>query len=228
VHLSTERTIAGDGERRAAGVGTVVTKPSQRRATRSTRFSLALVALVVLLTLGGGVGAWLLPETPFQRDAGSVAAAAVFTSSYVALAIGRVPGLALDRAGVALVGAALMVACGGLPLDEAYRAIDLDTLTLLLGVMIVVAHLRLSGFFSEASAWVIRRAHRPMMLLAAITAISGLLSAFLVNDAICLVLTPLVVDLVRSLRRNPVPYLLAVAMASNIGSTATITGNPQI
>ena len=227
MHLSTERTIAGDGERRAAGVGTVVTKPSQRRATRSTRFSLALVALVVLLTLAGGVGAWLLPETPFQRDAGSVAAAAVFTSSYVALAIGRVPGLALDRAGVALVGAALMVACGALPLDEAYKAVDLDILTLLLGMMIVVAHLRLSGFFLVASAWVVRRAHRPLMLLAAVTTIAGVFSAFLVNDTICLVLTPLVIDLVRPLRRNPIPYLLAVAMASNVGSTATITGNPQ-
>jgi hypothetical protein len=72
-----------------------------------------------------------------------------------------------------------------------------------------------------------RRAHHPLALLAAVTAVDGVFSAFLVNDAICLVLAPLVLELTLSLRRNPVPYLLAVAIASNIGSTATITGNPQ-
>jgi Na+/H+ antiporter NhaD/arsenite permease-like protein len=94
-------------------------------------------------------------------------------------------------------------------------------------MMIVVANLRLSGFFAHASVWVMRRAHYPLALLAAVTAVAGLFSAFLVNDAICLVLAPLVLELTLSLRRNPVPYLLAVAMASNIGSAATITGNPQ-
>ncbi|MFL5266926.1 MAG: anion transporter [Stellaceae bacterium] len=199
----------------------------RRRPFRLTWLSRALVGTVVLVALAAGVLAWLRPETPFQRDAGWLGASAVFVSSYVALAIGRVPGLALDRAGVALVGAALMVACGALPLDDAYKAVDLDTLTLLLGMMIVVAHLRLSGFFTLASTWIIRRARTPMMLLGAITIIAGAFSAFLVNDTICLVLTPLVLDLARSARRNPIPYLLAVAMGSNIGSTATITGNPQ-
>ena len=150
-----------------------------------------------------------------------------FAASYVALAFGRVPGLAIDRAGVALVGASLMVASGALPLDEAYKAIDLDTLTLLLGMMILVANLRLSGFFAMTGGWVMRRAHRPLALLAAVAATAGVFSAFLVNDAVCLVLAPLVIELSLALRCNPVPYLLAVAMASNIGSTATITGNPQ-
>ena len=120
-----------------------------------------------------------------------------------------------------------MVACGALPLDEAYKAVDLDTLTLLLGMMILVANLSLSGFFVMAGGWVMRRAHRPLALLAAVTAIAEVFSAFLVNEAVCLVLGPLVTELTLTLRRNPVPYLLAVAMASNIGSTATITGNPQ-
>ena len=137
------------------------------------------------------------------------------------------PGLSIDRAGVALVGACLMVASGAMPLADAYKAIDFDTITLLLGMMIVVANLRLSGFFALANAWVARRAHRPLVLLAAIVAVSGVFSAFLVNDAICLVLAPLVLDLAVGMRRNPLPYLLAVAMASNVGSTATITGNPQ-
>src|SRR4029077_20644077 len=132
------------------------------------------------------------------RDARWIAATGIFASSYLGLAVGRVPGLALDRAGIALVGAAMMIACGALRLDEAYAAIDLDTLTLLLGMMIVVAHLRLSGFLSLATEFITRGTHRPLALLAAITAIAGVLSAFLVNDAICLVLTPLVIELARS------------------------------
>jgi Citrate transporter/ABC transporter substrate binding protein len=87
--------------------------------------------------------------------------------------------------------------------------------------------LRLSGFFGVATAWVMAHVRRPLILLGAVVATSGVFSAFLVNDAICLVLTPLVLELTVALRRRPVPYLLAVAMASNVGSTATITGNPQ-
>jgi di/tricarboxylate transporter len=108
---------------------------------------------IVLLALAGGLGPSLLPGTLVGRDARWVAAAVVFAASYLALAVGRVPGLAIDRAGVALVGACLMVAGGALPLAGAYKAVDLDTLTLLLGVMIVVANLRLSGFFTQASSW---------------------------------------------------------------------------
>ena len=155
------------------------------------------------------------------------AAIAVFAVTYLVVAIGRLPGFQLDRAGAALVGASLMVAVGALPLEEAPKAIDFDTIILLLGVMIVVANLRLSGFFYIVNGWVVTRTRYPIVLLASIVLVSGVLSAFLVNDTVCLVLTPLVLDLVTRLRRNPVPYLLAIAMASNIGSTATITGNPQ-
>src|SRR6266851_8217861 len=202
---------------------------SGHRSVRRHSVTLSVVSTVtiVLLALAGGLVPLLLPGTLAGRDAPSVAAVAIFAASYLALAVGRVPGLAIDRAGVALVGACLMVASGALPLADAYKAVDLDTLTLLLGMMIVVANLRLSGFFAQANGWVMRRAHHPLVLLAAVTAIAGVFSAFLVNDAICLVLAPLVLELALSLRRNPVPYLLAVAMASNIGSAATITGNPQ-
>ena len=154
-------------------------------------------------------------------------AIAIFALTYLVVAIGRLPGFRLDRAGAALVGASLMVAVGALPLEEAPKAIDFDTIILLLGVMIVVANLRLSGFFRLINSWVVTRARHPIVLLTAVVLVSGILSAFLVNDTVCLVLTPLVLDLVTRLRRNPVPYLLAVAMASNAGSTATITGNPQ-
>ena len=189
---------------------------------------IALVVLVIAIALIAAVAPGLLPARPrIDEDTRKVAAAVIFAASYLALAIGKVPGLSIDRAGVALVGAGLMVASGALSLEDAYKAIDLDTITLLLGMMIVVASLRLSGFFAIATTWVVEHAKSPVMLLCAVTATSGLFSAFLVNDAICLVLAPLVLELTQRMGRKPVPYLLAVAMASNVGSTATITGNPQ-
>jgi Na+/H+ antiporter NhaD/arsenite permease-like protein len=161
------------------------------------------------------------------HSAAAWAAIIIFLATYLVIALGRLPGLRLDRAGAALIGASLMVATNALSLEEAYRAIDFDTIVLLLGMMIVVANLRLSGFFALVGAAVARRSGNKLALLGATILVSGFFSAFLVNDTICLVLTPLVLELVGTLRRNPVPYLLAVAMASNIGSTATITGNPQ-
>src|SRR5580704_12904999 len=151
----------------------------------------------------------------------------IFAATYLVMAIGRMPGLRVDRTGAAIIGASLMVAANVLTLDEAWAAINSDTVILLFGMMIVVANLRLSGFFTAVSAWVVEHAHRPIVLLSAIVLVSGFFSAFFVNDTMCLVLTPLVLEIARRLRRNPVPYLLAVAMAANIGSVATITGNPQ-
>ncbi|MGO4525152.1 anion transporter [Microvirga sp. 2MCAF35] len=160
-------------------------------------------------------------------DTQALAAAAIFILTYGGVALGRIPGLRLDRAGIALLGAACMLAAGVLKPEEAYRAIDLDTITLLLGMMIIVAHLKLSGFFRLVNGWAITHAHSPLVLLFVIVLTTGVFSAFLVNDAVCLVMAPLVLDVTRRLGRNPVPYLLAVAMSSNVGSVATITGNPQ-
>ncbi|WP_199088126.1 anion transporter [Bosea sp. ASV33] len=165
--------------------------------------------------------------TGWGLNATQILAIAIFLATYVAIAIGRMPGLRVDRAGAALIGAALMVGCGVLSLEDAYRAIDLDTITLLLGMMIVVANLRLSGFFRMVTGWAAGRARHPVLLLSVVVMTTGVLSAFLVNDAICLVMAPIVITLTRALDRNPVPYLIAVALASNVGSTATITGNPQ-
>jgi Na+/H+ antiporter NhaD/arsenite permease-like protein len=145
----------------------------------------------------------------------------------VVLAIGRLPGFRVDRTGAAIIGAALMLAVNALTVEEAYRAIDYDTIMLLFGMMILVANLRLSGFFALVSSRVIEHAHRPLPLLAGVTLVAGVFSAFFVNDTMCLVMTPLVLEITGRLERNPVPYLLAVAMAANIGSVATITGNPQ-
>ncbi len=157
----------------------------------------------------------------------SYTAMAVFAATYLFIAVGKVPGYHVARAGAALLGACLMVWLGVLTLDEAFAAIDFDTIALLLGMMIVVANLRLSGFFQLVNEWVVSRARYPLVLLSAIVFLAGVLSAFLVNDTICLVMTPLVLDVTLRLKRNPVPYLLAVALASNVGSVATITGNPQ-
>jgi len=157
----------------------------------------------------------------------TVATAAIFILTYAGMALGRIPGLRLDRAGVALTGAAMMMAAGALSPQEAYRAFDMDTIVLLLGMMIVVAHLKLSGFFRLVAGSALTRAHSPRLLLAAVVVTAGTLSAFLVNDAVCLVMAPLVIEVTRALRRDPLPYLLALAMAANVGSTATITGNPQ-
>jgi Na+/H+ antiporter NhaD/arsenite permease-like protein len=175
------------------------------RRRRLATLGVVSAVTIVLLALAGGLAPSLLPGTLVGRDARWVAAAAIFAASYLALAVGRVPGLAIDRAGVALVGACLMVAGGALPLADAYKAVDLDTLTLLLGMMIVVANLRLSGFFAAVSAWVVDHAHAPLVLLSGIVLVSGVFSAFFVNDTMCLVLTPLVLDITRRLHRKPIP-----------------------
>jgi Na+/H+ antiporter NhaD/arsenite permease-like protein len=156
-----------------------------------------------------------------------IAAVAIFAATYAFVAVGKIPLYRIDRAGAALLGGSLMVGTGVLTAEEAYRAVDLNTITLLLGMMIVVANLRVSGFFRVVTDWIASHVRHPFALLVAVVLASGALSAFLVNDTICLVMTPLVLELVTRVRRNPVPYLLAVAAASNIGSVATITGNPQ-
>ena len=157
----------------------------------------------------------------------SGAALAILLLTYGGVAAGRIPGLRLDRAGIAFLGGAAMIGVGALSLEDAYRAIDLDTITLLLGMMIVVAHLKVSGAFRALGAIAIEHARAPLVLLILVTLLTGVLSAFLVNDAICLVMAPIVVHVTRAMKRDPTPYLVATATASNCGSVATITGNPQ-
>jgi Na+/H+ antiporter NhaD/arsenite permease-like protein len=162
-----------------------------------------------------------------MSDVTTATATAIFLATYAVVAVGKVPVYRIDRAGAALLGGSLMVATGVLTPEEAYAAIDFSTITLLLGMMIVVANLRVSGFFRLVADRIATHVRRPATLLIAVVLASGLLSAFLVNDTICLVMTPLVIDLVKRVGRDPVPYLVAIATSSNIGSVATITGNPQ-
>jgi Na+/H+ antiporter NhaD/arsenite permease-like protein len=156
-----------------------------------------------------------------------ILAVGVFAGAYVGLSLGRLPPFRIDRTGVAVVGAVAMVASGVLAWNDAVAAVDANTLVLLFGMMIVAAYLRLSGFFRLVMAWAVRWARTPMATLVVVVVAAGVLSALFVNDVICLVLAPLVIDLTRRLRLPPVPYLIALATAANVGSVATLTGNPQ-
>lgn len=152
---------------------------------------------------------------------------AILIITYLLIAIQRVPYLRLNRPAAALLGAVAMVTIGGLPLHDAYAAIDLDVMVFLLGVLLITGYLESGGFFEWAARHVVVRARSPRALLAMVVATSGLLSAFFVNDSVCLVLTPLVLAAIRPLGVRPLPFLLAVALASNVGSAMTPTGNPQ-
>lgn len=151
----------------------------------------------------------------------------VFGLTYVALAIGKVPRLRTDRAGIALIGAVIMLALQLVSLDEAARAIDFETIVLLLGMMILVAFLQIGGFFQVVTDQIIRIRPGAYQMLAMTMTLSGVLSAFLVNDVVCVALTPLILDLCRRTKQPVMPHLIGLATASNVGSSATITGNPQ-
>jgi Na+/H+ antiporter NhaD/arsenite permease-like protein len=154
-------------------------------------------------------------------------ALAIFALTYFTIATGKLPPLRLDRAGAALAGAIAMSIIGAVHRQQALAAVDFSTLALLLGMMIVVANLRLSGAFTLAARTVLPQARSGFGLLALTVAGSGGLAAFFINDVICLALAPILIEAARMLGASPEPFLLALATASNIGSTATITGNPQ-
>lgn len=155
------------------------------------------------------------------------AALGVVIVTIIGVAIGRYPFLRMNRATIALAGATLLMAIGAISLDQAYASLDLNTLTLLFAMMILNVNLRLAGFFQLVGSRVVHLARNPFQLLAWTVLVSGVLSALFLNDTIVLIFTPLVLEICRSLRQPPIPYLVALVTAANIGSTATITGNPQ-
>ncbi|MGE5659669.1 MAG: anion transporter [Actinomycetota bacterium] len=147
--------------------------------------------------------------------------------TYIGLGLGYLPGLRMNRATIALTGAILLMALGLMDLKSAWIAIDYKTLIFLFGMMVISANLSASGFFQLALDYTTRFVRSPLGLLIVLTFGSGFLSALFLNDTIALILTPLVVGLTESLSLNPIPYLLALAGATNLGSVATLTGNPQ-
>lgn len=160
-------------------------------------------------------------------EAMPAAAFVIFLLTYAALAWGRIPGTRIDRTGIAIAGAAAMLATGAVTMRDAAAAIDVPTIALLLGMMIVVAYLQISGFFGWVVDRVVARFSGAYSLLAITISVAGALSALLVNDVVCVALTPLMLHVCRRMQRPPVPYLIALATASNVGSVATIAGNPQ-
>lgn len=155
-----------------------------------------------------------------------IAAYVIFLASYLVFALGKFPGLKIDRPGAAILGAVAMVAFRIVRPGETLRFIDFSTLVLLFSMMLIVGNLHLAGFFEWNAEAVLRRL-KPVHLLPAVIFTAGVLSAFFVNDIVCLVMVPFVLSITKRMRLQPLPYLLAVATASNIGSVATITGNPQ-
>jgi Na+/H+ antiporter NhaD/arsenite permease-like protein len=156
-----------------------------------------------------------------------ILAVAIFGFTYLLISGRELKILPSNRPAAALLGTVLMVVFGVLTPEQAYRAVDYDTLVLLLGMMLISAYLCLAGFFDWAADWILRRARTPQALLAYLVCASGLLSALLVNDTVCLMLTPLVVAVMARGRLPLPPYLLALAMSANPGSVATLVGNPQ-
>jgi len=152
---------------------------------------------------------------------------AVFAFVYAGMVLGRIPGLALDRTGVALLGAIVLVTFGRVTVAQLSTIVDVPTIALLFGLMVVSAQFRMSGFYSQLVRRIAVVETSPTALLAMLIVMVGLLSALLANDIVCLAVAPVLVEGCTRRRLNPKPYLLALACAANVGSTATLIGNPQ-
>jgi Na+/H+ antiporter NhaD/arsenite permease-like protein len=151
----------------------------------------------------------------------------IFILTYLGIAFGRIRGLVLDRSGIAMLGAVAMLVVGGITVNQAAHAIDNPTLMLLFGLMIFAAQLRAAGFPVVVDRFLQRFLDRPKLLLATVIGLSAMVSALLANDIVCLAFTPLLCRSLLRERRDPLPYLLALATSSNVGSALTIIGNPQ-
>ena len=156
-----------------------------------------------------------------------IVATVIFAITYVLISGRQLKILPLNRPAAALFGAVLMVSTGVMTPERAYRAVNYDTLVLLLGMMLISSYLYLAHFFEWAADIVLKFSHTPQRLLLFLTFTSGILSALLVNDTICLMLTPLVVAVIRRGKLPLLPFLIALVTSANIGSVATLVGNPQ-
>ena len=146
---------------------------------------------------------------------------------YIGLAVGFIPRVQSNRTTITLIGVGILLVFHQIELHQIGSFLDLDTLILIFSMMIINANLRLSGFFKLAGATLLRLTRKPRVFLAIEILMVGVLSALFLNDTVCIMFTPFLLDLLLAINRNPIPYLIALATASNIGSVATLTGNPQ-
>ncbi|MBI4185381.1 MAG: anion transporter [Proteobacteria bacterium] len=152
---------------------------------------------------------------------------AVFVATYLGMALGRVPGLRIDRTGIALMALAFLLATGAVGVADIGRAVDAPTIVLLFALMILSAQFAAAGFYDLCAGAITRAAASPTGLLALTVAVSGGLSAILANDIVVYAMTPLLCAGIGGRGRDPRPYLMALAGGSNAGSAATLIGNPQ-
>lgn len=151
----------------------------------------------------------------------------IFLIIYVFISIQRFPFIKIDRPAGVFTGVTLLILFGVITLEEGYSYIDFNVITFLLGMMIMVSYLQKSGFFSLAASITVKNCNNPKTLLIGTIISSAILSALFVNDTVCLLITPIIISAIQMLKINPMPYLSAVAISSNIGSGLTVTGNPQ-
>jgi Na+/H+ antiporter NhaD/arsenite permease-like protein len=151
----------------------------------------------------------------------------VFLAVYAVMICGHIPGLRIDRTGTALLGAIVLIAGGTMTSTTAWHAIDTGTIGLLFGLMIVSAQFRLGGFYTAITRWLAGRPTSPERLLLELVLLVGVLSALLTNDVVCLATAPVLIDVCVRRKLDPVPFLLGLAAAANVGSAATLIGNPQ-
>jgi Na+/H+ antiporter NhaD/arsenite permease-like protein len=151
----------------------------------------------------------------------------IFILTYLGIAAGRVPGLKLDRTGISLLGAIAIMVFSGLSTGTVVGFVNWPTILLLFGFFVLSAQLRLSGFFDRVATATSARLGHPAQFLLLLMLVTAGLSAFLNHDIVCFVFAPLVATALLRRKLNPVPFLIALALASNIGSAATLVGNPQ-
>ena len=147
--------------------------------------------------------------------------------SIIGVAIGRYPKFKMNRATIALIGSSALIVAGAISIEDAFNAVDINTIILLFSMMVLNINLRLSGFFNIITSKVIGIAKTPRQFLGLVIFSSGILSGLFLNDTIVLIFTPLLIEMLLYLKRNPIPYLVALATSANVGSAATIVGNPQ-
>ena len=152
---------------------------------------------------------------------------ALFALTYIGMALGRIPGLQIDRSGIAMIAAVVLVAFGVISADQIVGAIHFPTLLLMGGLMILSARVGAAGVYDVAAVWIARQAGRPLRLLGLTIGVGGTLSALLVNDIVVFAMTPLLCAGLAARKPDARPFLLGLAAASNAGSAATLIGNPQ-